>query len=206
MVDSRWMWMKMKGRTAAAAMIMAAVVATGCATPRTAATPNQSPDWNPPTSSAYPGWCYSVQADTWSPSLVDRFPELEGFSMPTVMYLGLETEHGAMDAGIDTGNEELPWENAREARWIGEQPFQNEPWAFDHAHWWQMDDGSYRIGFAGSYLFWIGFEAHQTENGLEGVFRYYSRDAVGEASEPEVMVNAALEHVSCSDTPFVVIE
>lgn len=207
MMDVRGMTKMTKGRSAMATMVLAAVVSSGCATGAAQpATPDQVPEWRPPTQSAHAGWCYAVQADDWSPTLVERFPELEGFSMPEVVYLGLEQEHGAMDAGVTTGNEELAWENAREARWLGEQPFDNEPWAFDHAHWWQMDDGSYRIGFAGSYLFWVGFEARRTPSGLEGVFRYWSEDAPSEASEPEVMVGASLELVNCRTTPFVIFD
>ena len=147
-----------------------------------------------------------MNADDWSPNLVDRFPELEGFSMPEVIYLGLEQDHGDMAPGVNTGNEELAWSDAREARWIGRQPFDNEPWACDHAQWGQMDDGSYRIGFAGSYQFWVGFEAQRTSNGLEGVFRYWGQDALGEASEPEVVVGASLDLINCLGTPFVVME
>lgn len=207
MMDAQWMKTMMMGRGAAAAMMVAALVSTGCATTASPATsPEQAPEWRPPTQTAYAGWCYAVSADDWSPTLVDRFPELEGFSMPTVVYLGLEQEHGAMAAGINTGNEELAWEDAREARWIGEEPFDNEPWAFDHAHWWQMDDGSYRIGFGGSYLFWVGFEARRTDDGLEGVLRYWGQETDGEASEPEVMVGASLELIDCKGTPFVVMD
>jgi hypothetical protein len=197
----------MKTRGAALAGTMVAVVATaGCAPAARTAAPDQRPEPMAPTQAAYSGWCYNVQSDGWSPSLVDRFPELEGFSMPKVVYLGPEAEHGSMAAGIDTGREELFWSDAREARWMGETPFDNEPWAFDHAHWWQMDDGSYRIGFAGSYLFWVGFEATATENGLEGTFRYWSLETLGEGGEPEVEFGAALDLVDCIDTPLVVID
>jgi hypothetical protein len=200
MMDAQWMWTMMKGRSGPAAMMLAVVVAGGCATP--AASPDQAPDWRPQIQAAYTGWCYAVEADDWSPNLVDRFPELEGFSMPRVVYLGLEQDHGAMGAGVSTGNEELSWEDAREARWIGDQPFDNEPWAFDHAHWWQMDDGSYRIGFAGSYQFWVGFEAQRTPSGLEGVFRYWGQESLAEAGEPEVVVGASLDRIDCTGTPF----
>lgn len=187
-------------------MPFAALVATACMSGVQTAPPDRAPLPMAPTSAEYDGWCYRVQADSWSPSLVDRFPELEGFSMPTVVYLGPESEHGEMASGIDTGREELAWGDAREARWIGETPFDNEPWAFDHAHWWQMDDGSYRIGFAGSYLFWVGFEAAPTEHGLEGSFRYWGLESLGEGDEPEVEVGAALSLVDCRDTPFVVVD
>ncbi len=207
MKDAQGMWTMTKMRSAPVAILLAAVVSGGCATAGSPpASPDQPPEWRPPTQSAYTGWCYTVSADDWSPTLVERFPELEGFSMPEVVYLGLEQEHGAMAAGVNTGNEELAWEDAREARWIGEEPFDNEPWAFDHAHWWQMDDGSYRIGFAGSHQFWIGFEAHRTPNGLDGVFRYWGQESLGEASEPEVVVGAFLELTDCRSTPFVMLD
>jgi len=205
-MDTMGMWTTMKSRSAPAAMALAAVLSTGCATATQTASPNEAPGYVAPTAANFNGWCYEVQAEEWSPTLVDRFPELEGFSMPTVVYLDMDGDHHDLDGNVDTGRELLPWSEAREARWIGEQPFDNEPWAFDHAHWWQMEDGSYRVGYAGSYLFWVGFEAIPTESGLEGIFRYWGLDALGEAVDPEIEMSASLSLVDCRTTPLVVID
>jgi len=194
------------GSRMVAAVLAAAVTVTGCATAQPPASPDEVPDYKPPTAASFDGWCYTVEAEDWSPSLVERFPELDGFTMPTVVYLGTEQHHRDLPGHVDNGRENLPWSGAREARWVGETPFDNEPWAFDHAHWWRLDDGSYRVGFAGSYLFWVGFEAVPTENGLEGIFRYWGLDALGEAVEPEVEMSASLGVVDCRDTPLVVIQ
>lgn len=187
------------------AMIVAAAVSTACAG-IPAPGPDAAPEQIPPTSDAHTGTCYTVAISGWDAAAAARAPHLANFELPSVVYLHPERDHEDMEGGVDTGNRDLLWRDAKEARWISDGEYPSTPWAFGHAHWWQTEDARYHVGFAGGGDFWVGFEALPSTEGMTGVFRYFSDDALGETAEPELEVGARLVTVDCLDTPLVIFE
>lgn len=187
------------------ATLCAAILSAGCAGVA-APGPEVAPREIPPTSAAHTGQCYNVTITGWGADMASRASHLEDFDPPTVVYLHPGRDHEKMTGTVSTGSRELLWSDAREARWIADGPYRNGAWPLAHAHWWQGDDARYHIGFAGSDEFWVGFEAIPTTTGMEGIFRYWSREPLGEASEPMYQATAQLRTVDCVDTPMVIFE
>ncbi len=193
------------GRSALrAAMLVAAMVSTGCAAGSMAPPPDAAPTELMPTMAGHPGRCYTVNLTGMNASMISGASELRGFSAPKYIYLDTHRRHTEMLGSASNGTEELPWADSREARWMADQPYPNSPTPFGHAHWWEMNDATIRMGFASVGQYWVGFDARPTTEGLAGVFQFWNGEEMSEASAPSFEVSSTMALVDCRETPMVV--